>query len=496
MNDKGLDSGLIREFDTNKRELRGQSKGFFGFRKMFTDYLTKLNVPFVDSCCLDLTGDLFPLRWNDETSVIERYNGTTWEEVQTIGGVSDNNISQFLLTENEDGLVEFNGPKMVDINNKNLTPLYSMPNGNITNEFDDMTHSGSMTTSTKTIVNGYDNIVVAGTNQDSYTRFPFIVTHNRTIYRLKIRVGAVGATAPVIGFRNIYVGSTYSNFNTAQFYGYFNLATGAVTATASGTTVLTTYNGFAGTVVANDIIELELQIENMRPRTLKITKSNLLTGEFSVTTQLKNITADGEAVMHHPAIIMADGTYQVLSYEIFSMDNEPFILLDGDSMGVGVRISYADSVAGKLESKIPYRVASQAAGTKLLRGHLATMWQFNKIRPTYLPIFHYLESCQGYANPANGNHATWSANFTKYISTIKAMGIIPIFVYPQTWAVIDSSGANSAFYETYLNTNYPSDLKVKVLTSESFYDATGFHYNGVTNGIIADKIIALLTGVL
>jgi len=51
MKDKGLDKGLIREFNTSDRDKRGWSKGFFGFRKMFWDYLNKLNVSFTDACC-------------------------------------------------------------------------------------------------------------------------------------------------------------------------------------------------------------------------------------------------------------------------------------------------------------------------------------------------------------------------------------------------------------------------------------------------------------
>jgi hypothetical protein len=67
--------------------------------------------------------------------------------------------------------------------------------------------------------------------------------------------------------------------------------------------------------------------------------------------------------------------------------------------------------------------------------------------------------------------------------------------YPETWDGI-ANATNCGYYETYLNTNYPSDLKVKVLTSESTFDGTGFHYNGAANEIIANKIITLLNGVL
>ena len=78
MRDKGLDLGMIRYFDDSPRAYRGQKRNFFGFRKMFRDYLTKLNVPFYDVCCPALTGDIYPVRFNDTTDTLERYNGTTW----------------------------------------------------------------------------------------------------------------------------------------------------------------------------------------------------------------------------------------------------------------------------------------------------------------------------------------------------------------------------------------------------------------------------------
>jgi hypothetical protein len=77
MRDYGLDKGLIEFRDDTARNQRGWSKGFFGFRKMFRDYLTKLNVPFYDPCCPALTGLFFPVRWNEEDDVLERFDSAT-----------------------------------------------------------------------------------------------------------------------------------------------------------------------------------------------------------------------------------------------------------------------------------------------------------------------------------------------------------------------------------------------------------------------------------
>lgn len=87
MRDKGLDKGLIREFNTSERDKKGWSKGFFGFRKMFWDYLKKLNVVFYDDCCPDAnpTGSVvLPVRWNETLSRLEKYNGTAWVDITEI----------------------------------------------------------------------------------------------------------------------------------------------------------------------------------------------------------------------------------------------------------------------------------------------------------------------------------------------------------------------------------------------------------------------------
>jgi hypothetical protein len=81
MKDYGLDKGLIQFRDDEPRSNRGLTKGFFGFRKMFRDYLTKLNVAFYDVCCPELTGNIFPLRFNAEAAggeEFEYFNGESW----------------------------------------------------------------------------------------------------------------------------------------------------------------------------------------------------------------------------------------------------------------------------------------------------------------------------------------------------------------------------------------------------------------------------------
>lgn len=81
MRDYGIDKGLIEFRDDEARNQRGWSKGFWSFRKMFRDYLAKLNVPFYDHCCPALTGNSFPVRYNTDDSTLQYHDGTEWVEV-------------------------------------------------------------------------------------------------------------------------------------------------------------------------------------------------------------------------------------------------------------------------------------------------------------------------------------------------------------------------------------------------------------------------------
>jgi len=75
----GIDKGLIETRDTSSRRQRGWSKGFFSFRKMFWDMLTKMNVAFFDPCCEEADGsDREPVAWDESQGQVVRFNGTDW----------------------------------------------------------------------------------------------------------------------------------------------------------------------------------------------------------------------------------------------------------------------------------------------------------------------------------------------------------------------------------------------------------------------------------
>lgn len=81
MKDEGLNKGLVQHFDTSNRRSKGV---FYGFRKMFWKYLTKLNVAFYDPCCDDASvADTAPVRWNVTDEVLEFFDKETGEWTAT-----------------------------------------------------------------------------------------------------------------------------------------------------------------------------------------------------------------------------------------------------------------------------------------------------------------------------------------------------------------------------------------------------------------------------
>src|SRR5688572_13331703 len=83
MNDLGIQKPFFQKIETTSP----QAKNYFSVRKLFTDYLTKLNVPFYDTCCPALSGTSFPVRWNG--AQLESFDGTTWNVIDTGGDVPE-----------------------------------------------------------------------------------------------------------------------------------------------------------------------------------------------------------------------------------------------------------------------------------------------------------------------------------------------------------------------------------------------------------------------
>lgn len=79
MKDQGLNKSMVQSFETSNKRTK---HAFFGFRKMFWNYLKKLNVAFFDPCCEDASeSDRLPVAFDESQGQIVYFNGTEWVAV-------------------------------------------------------------------------------------------------------------------------------------------------------------------------------------------------------------------------------------------------------------------------------------------------------------------------------------------------------------------------------------------------------------------------------
>lgn len=368
--------------------------------------------------------------------------------------------------------------------------VYKMPAAAWSQGLEEFTQSGAMMAAAVSLENGFDRIEVAGGDSTSCLFLAKQLTLNEYQIRLRVKILGLGDN-PVIGFGAAWPAAPYSSYNNGQFSAYLNLLTGAWLSSNYGSAA--SHNGFLSAAQVDDIIELTLDVEYLRRKRMTAYKAIPYTGEVSQLTRTKNINSDSEGFHYMPGIIMADGSYQVLSYEIISLASEsPNIMIAGDSMGAGVRVSHADSIAGELERITGFQSASIAAGSCFLKGMLASVWQIVALRPKYILIANFLDPLlSGSANPGNGSHATWTADLSRYIATIRAAGIKPVFLHPQFWPFL-ASEAQCQVYAEFLEQTYPDIPRIYVTNSVAVYDGTGFHYAAATNKWIAKEMVSIV----
>ena len=100
MKQQGIDKRLVQTRDTSSRNQRGWTKNFWDFRKMFWDYLKKLNVTFYDACCPTAAEDegAFPVRYNTLLERLEYFNGTEWVDIISIGETTSTSTTSSTTT--------------------------------------------------------------------------------------------------------------------------------------------------------------------------------------------------------------------------------------------------------------------------------------------------------------------------------------------------------------------------------------------------------------
>lgn len=373
---------------------------------------------------------------------------------------------------------------------------YQMPLANLTNSYYPFTTNGRMAAAMITQAGNVDNIVVdgTGTNTDSY------VTPNKNFSgctylraHAKIKVKALGTT-PVIGWRTIGVGAPYTSFVNSVRSFYANLNTGAVTASATTFFTASSNNQFSGAVAVDEVVDVYLEYWFMQQWRFRVVRRDL-TGQVSEYIQtISNASASttGLANFIRFGLILHDGTYQLLEFDIQQPNQYGAkIAMIGDSILTGQNIAYSDTIQYKLQQLLPGRVSQFAGSAALLAGMQSVLGDMINSSPEICFLDNALDAMyQGKVNPASPNHATWSAAFNSLVNLIITAGITPICFIPSC-TVLYTENTKQLMID-YWTTNFPDYEYVTTIPSECSYDNTGFHYNGATNQIVADRLVALL----
>jgi hypothetical protein len=399
---------------------------------------------------------------------------------------------KILTTDTSGNVVVGKLPLTTSVLSEGSTALYKMSNANLTNGYENITTAGAMATAVVTQVGDYDNIVVGGSDQASYF-FPAdrIFTATPIMGHIRVKAVSLGGTAPILGFRIISAPAPYVNFTNQQGYIYVNLSSGAMTSSFSGYATTTTTNNLSGSVSANEIVDVYFEWEYNNQMKMILVRNNL-NGETSQITKTWSAQVNSSASICRLAVIMADGTYQLLSYEIgVKSFQRPKVLIAGDSELSGACIAYNETVFYQLKTSIPYNIAQFSAPASYLAGMQAVQRDILQINPEVVFFDNILDALfNNDCDPGDPQYATWSANFNKYVNAFIQAGIEPILFVPSCTPLYPDSRVTTMI--SYWTTNFPGRKYVNRLSTDGGFDCTGFHFNAAANAIIVTKLITEL----
>lgn len=90
MKERFIDLQLIKPVTPGSSGAKGKTS----LKKLFAEYLEKLNIPFFDPCCPENSQGNSPLRYNTETETLQFLNGDTnqWEDTASLGAAEEMDV--------------------------------------------------------------------------------------------------------------------------------------------------------------------------------------------------------------------------------------------------------------------------------------------------------------------------------------------------------------------------------------------------------------------
>lgn len=384
--------------------------------------------------------------------------------------------------------------------------IYKMPDGNLNDNLEPYTLSGDLTSSIFTKSFKYDRIEVSGSstpNVNSYFNINKLFIGGEYRIHLKVKVETTSSGNPIIGFRGITPPSSVSAGSSPtayldafmpQVYMYLNLSGSNISHGFNDATTswdgIAEQNNISGSITPGDILDMYYEVAERQYEDLKVIISDN-TGRMSQKTLLYDQRIHG--MFGYRGIVMSGGTFTILDYSIESLARyKPDVALWGDSHTTGATVVYGNTIRYYLETSYGIKTAIFGSSATTTKATLSTVWEVLKAKPTYVFISNYINGpfWQQFSS-SDAYRSIYLQDLNRQTNIIRQAGIKIIWFAPlptTTIPVVNITPATLQAYYNFLTGSFPQDRIVTIDQGNSFYDSTGYHYNGTSNSIIAGSI--------
>lgn len=389
------------------------------------------------------------------------------------------------------------------LQDRSLKTYFSLPKNFETEGILHLTKNGALASVTPTQIGAYDQYAITGGDQTSYITFDdHILTDSASKIVATLRVDALGA-APRMGIR-IKANASYCRLAVAgdaitYLKQNLSVTNGVIATGIYGDFVNYNTGGTPFAINNGDIVEITMKRYLLEKQGWEFVVVNKSTGNFLTRQQFGVNGSNVENSAANVGLILADGTYTILDYQIISQDGEGAkCCILSSSLGIGWNITYGNSIVNQLNNKLLYRnIALGGSFTDMNGFARGSVVELLILKPEAVVIMDNNAIITQWFDNTNPGNANYVAKLHALVDCIHSYGGLPIFVkYKPVLGGTTSTVIN--LWNTWVDTNsgiYGAvvlDLN-RVGDMTQVFDGIGAGYAMPYTGYIADRIIELLT---
>lgn len=401
----------------------------------------------------------------------------------------------------------FNLNLIKTLQDRTIKLYYKLPKNFNTEAIEPITYNGALASATVSKVGPYDKFVVGpGIQTSNFLVNNHLLTDHGCRFVARIKCENLGI-APYIGLKlqqNLaYFNNLVSLGNTIMWVQPMQ----AIMNATIGTGVYgygEDYDTGISDIASGDILLLIIQKHVTYKHSWELFVINESTSKFITrrTNAVENI-ANVAGNPSNPGLILSDGTYTIMDFEIYSQDGEGSkCCILGQFSAVGFNVHFNQTIVGYLNQNIIYRnTAVGGQGTSLLGFVRASIPELFILRPESVVIFDYDSVQQGLFKGANPGNAAFLDNVLQLTEAIRAIGSVPIFVKYQGLVLV--SGADITLWNSWVDANAATyGASILDLTTglggvgpgmTVVLDGAGVGWASPYTDFVGQKIIELLT---